>query len=430
MAADNARNAQTRAADARRPVPARLERRDAPAANARPGMIQTQAATTSLFAWLAVYPPPRLTAALTDADAEPRDDAVEDAVGQQPPDHQHHPRVAADQRRARASARPSAPSRSSRRPPRAGCRGSPVSSSTLSIFAGIVAVLRAPARAGSCSSLGLAAALVPDRRRDRPRLDQRDLDARAVQLDAQRVADGLDRVLGGRVGAVEAHRDSAADRGDEDDPPTGAPQRRQQRARDRDLPEEVDVELAAPLLVGEHLQRPADADPGVVDERVEPAGRRRGARRLGRGGDLRRRRSRRAAAARSARRTPRRRAARRPRSRAHAGEHRPARSLARRSAVARPMPVEAPVIRTVGTGAQPTSARTTARCSGTAEPAAIGLPAVNATGPPSSSDDPQRARAAHPARRCSLVLAGCGSGLGAGRRDSRATLSPRRARRR
>ena len=29
-----------------------------PAANARPGMLQTHAATTSLFAWLAVYPPP------------------------------------------------------------------------------------------------------------------------------------------------------------------------------------------------------------------------------------------------------------------------------------------------------------------------------------------------------------------------------------
>jgi hypothetical protein len=27
-------------------------------ANALPGMLQTHAATTSLFAWLAVYPPP------------------------------------------------------------------------------------------------------------------------------------------------------------------------------------------------------------------------------------------------------------------------------------------------------------------------------------------------------------------------------------
>ena len=29
-----------------------------PAQDAVPGMLQTQAATTSLFAWLAVYPPP------------------------------------------------------------------------------------------------------------------------------------------------------------------------------------------------------------------------------------------------------------------------------------------------------------------------------------------------------------------------------------
>ena len=29
-----------------------------PRIDAQPGMLQTQAATTSLFAWLAVYPPP------------------------------------------------------------------------------------------------------------------------------------------------------------------------------------------------------------------------------------------------------------------------------------------------------------------------------------------------------------------------------------
>ena len=68
---------------------------------------------------------------------------------------------------------------------------------------------RAPARTAAASSGGIStrsasrAALVPDRRRHRARLDQRDLHARAVQLDAQRVADRLDRVLGGRVGSGE-----------------------------------------------------------------------------------------------------------------------------------------------------------------------------------------------------------------------------------
>ncbi len=59
LAADNARDAQTRARQRRRPVPALLERRNAARLGTPlPGMLQTQAATTSLFAWLAVYPPP------------------------------------------------------------------------------------------------------------------------------------------------------------------------------------------------------------------------------------------------------------------------------------------------------------------------------------------------------------------------------------
>ncbi len=70
-----------------------------------------------------------------------------------------------------------------------------------------------------------------------PGLDQRDLHAGAVQLDAQRVADRLDRVLGGGVGRREGHRDAPADRGDEHDPAARAPQRRQHRLGDGDLAE-------------------------------------------------------------------------------------------------------------------------------------------------------------------------------------------------
>ena len=57
MAADNARNAQTRALDARGLYLKGWNGETLSPANARPGMIQTHAATTSLFAWLAVYPP-------------------------------------------------------------------------------------------------------------------------------------------------------------------------------------------------------------------------------------------------------------------------------------------------------------------------------------------------------------------------------------
>ncbi|MCW3033407.1 MAG: putative glycosyl hydrolase [Solirubrobacterales bacterium] len=58
MAADNARNAQTRAGNAEGLYLLSWNGETLPAANAQPGMLQTHAATTSLFAWLAVYPPP------------------------------------------------------------------------------------------------------------------------------------------------------------------------------------------------------------------------------------------------------------------------------------------------------------------------------------------------------------------------------------
>ncbi len=58
LAADNARNAQTRALNGQGLYLLSWNGETLPAQNARPGMLQTHAATTSLFAWLAVYPPP------------------------------------------------------------------------------------------------------------------------------------------------------------------------------------------------------------------------------------------------------------------------------------------------------------------------------------------------------------------------------------
>ncbi|HTW41203.1 MAG TPA: glycoside hydrolase family 76 protein [Solirubrobacteraceae bacterium] len=58
LAADNARDAQTRAANGEGLYLLSWNGQALPAIDAQPGMLQTQAATTSLFAWLAVYPPP------------------------------------------------------------------------------------------------------------------------------------------------------------------------------------------------------------------------------------------------------------------------------------------------------------------------------------------------------------------------------------
>ena len=58
LAADNARDAQTRALNGEGLYLLSWNGETLPAQYALPGMLQTQAATTSLFAWLAVYPPP------------------------------------------------------------------------------------------------------------------------------------------------------------------------------------------------------------------------------------------------------------------------------------------------------------------------------------------------------------------------------------
>jgi hypothetical protein len=58
LAADNARGAQTRAPNGEGLYLLSWNGHTLPPAYARPGMLQTQAATTSVFAWLGVYPPP------------------------------------------------------------------------------------------------------------------------------------------------------------------------------------------------------------------------------------------------------------------------------------------------------------------------------------------------------------------------------------
>jgi hypothetical protein len=58
LAADNARDAQARAANPQGLYLLSWNGTPLASSNALPGMLQTQAATTSVFAWLAVYPPP------------------------------------------------------------------------------------------------------------------------------------------------------------------------------------------------------------------------------------------------------------------------------------------------------------------------------------------------------------------------------------
>ncbi len=58
LAADNARDARTRALNGEGLYLLSWNGETLPAVDAAPGMLQTQAATTSLFAWLAVYAPP------------------------------------------------------------------------------------------------------------------------------------------------------------------------------------------------------------------------------------------------------------------------------------------------------------------------------------------------------------------------------------
>ena len=115
----------------------------------------------------------------------------------------------------------------------------------------------------------LAHAALPDRGRDRSRLDDRDPDAPRRQLLAEDVADRLEGELRRVVGAEHLDRHQAADRGVEDDAAAGRADRRQHRLGDGDVGGQVDLELAAEVGDRQRLERARDRDPGVVDQPVE-----------------------------------------------------------------------------------------------------------------------------------------------------------------
>ena len=76
----------------------------------------------------------------------------------------------------------------------------------------------------------------------------------------------LQGVLRGRVGAQVGHGDAAVERAHVHDPPARPPQQRQEGLRDRDLADDVDLELLAHLVEGQEFQRPGHDDPGVIDQ--------------------------------------------------------------------------------------------------------------------------------------------------------------------
>ena len=113
---------------------------------------------------------------------------------------------------------------------------------------------------------------LPELRPDQARLDDRDADPEALDLEAQRVRDRLDRVLGGVVDPAAGEHEPPAHRADVDDPPVMlAPHPRQHQLAHPDEAEHVRLELAADLLHRDVLDRPGLAVAGVVHERANRA---------------------------------------------------------------------------------------------------------------------------------------------------------------
>ena len=91
------------------------------------------------------------------------------------------------------------------------------------------------------------------------------------ELVPLRLRERLERVLRRVVGREPGRRDAAADGTDVHDATVSLPEQRDRRTRERDDPEEVDVEDRTPICVAEVLHGAARADAGVVHERLEAA---------------------------------------------------------------------------------------------------------------------------------------------------------------
>ena len=105
-----------------------------------------------------------------------------------------------------------------------------------------------------------------------------DTDAAAAQLDAQRVEESMERVLGSGVAAARGDAGQAGEARDDDDLTTVLAQQRQSGAREPDAAEVVDPHQAfEDRAVGEILDARPHRDAGVEEQDIEPAEARRAA---------------------------------------------------------------------------------------------------------------------------------------------------------
>ncbi len=118
--------------------------------------------------------------------------------------------------------------------------------------------------------------MLDEARGDRSRLDQRDVNARAGQFDAQHVGQSLDGELGGAIGASIGRRDQPEHRGALDDAPLSLrPHRRDHAARQVVPTDDIGLELSAQHLGRHVLDGAGLAISPVIEQCIERAVRRR-----------------------------------------------------------------------------------------------------------------------------------------------------------
>jgi hypothetical protein len=118
-----------------------------------------------------------------------------------------------------------------------------------------------------CRRIGALAR--PDRRLDRPGLDDRHVDAPRRELDAERVGHRLERELRHRIRAEQRQRVQPRDRAHVDHPSARRTQRREAELRHPQLPHDVHLDLAAKLVRRQELERARNRNACVVQEPVE-----------------------------------------------------------------------------------------------------------------------------------------------------------------
>ena len=103
-----------------------------------------------------------------------------------------------------------------------------------------------------------------------PGLDDEDVDPERRELDPERLADRLERLLRRRVETIEGCRKPGTHRRDVDDHPGSLPShRREDRPDQAERTEEIAVEHGARNVVVDLLDRRNDDPSGVVHEHVE-----------------------------------------------------------------------------------------------------------------------------------------------------------------